>query len=53
MPVMMTLLPDFPMRTAPIGAKLSNSLDPKSLKRIFEVFLILVTFNMLRKAYFG
>jgi len=45
--ISMTLL------TSPIGAKLAHSLDPKPLKRIFAVFLILVAFNMLRKAYFG
>jgi uncharacterized membrane protein YfcA len=41
------------MLTAPVGAKLAHSLDPKPLKRIFAVFLILVAVNMLRKAYFG
>jgi uncharacterized membrane protein YfcA len=41
------------MLTAPIGAKLAHSLDPKPLKRVFAVFLILVAINMLRKAYFG
>ncbi|MBE9476405.1 MAG: sulfite exporter TauE/SafE family protein, partial [Proteobacteria bacterium] len=41
------------MLTAPIGAKLAHSLDPKPLRRVFAVFLILVALNMLRKAYFG
>ena len=41
------------MFTAPIGAKLAHSLDPKPLKRMFAVFLILVALNMLRKAYSG
>ncbi len=41
------------MFTAPIGAKLAHSLDPKLLKRMFAVFLILVALNMLRKAYIG
>ncbi|MBL4749394.1 MAG: sulfite exporter TauE/SafE family protein [Amylibacter sp.] len=41
------------MLTAPIGAKLAHTLDPKPLKRVFAVFLILVAINMLRKAYFG
>ena len=45
--ISMTLL------TAPLGAKLAHSLDPKPLKRVFAVFLILVALNMLRKAYFG
>lgn len=39
--------------TAPIGAKLAHSLNPKPLKRVFAIFLILVAVNMLRKAYFG
>jgi uncharacterized membrane protein YfcA len=39
--------------TAPIGAKLAHSLNPKPLKRVFAVFLIFVAINMLRKAYFG
>lgn len=39
--------------TTPIGARLAHATDPKPLKRIFGVFLLLVAFNMLRKAYFG
>ncbi len=39
--------------TAPLGAKLAHKLDPKRLKHIFAVFLILVAVNMLRKAYLG
>lgn len=39
--------------TAPLGAKLAHSLNPKPLKRVFAVFLIFVAVNMLRKAYFG
>jgi uncharacterized protein len=39
--------------TAPLGAKLAHALNPKPLKRVFAVFLILVAANMLRKAYFG
>lgn len=35
--------------TAPIGVRLAHSLDPKPLKRIFAVFIILVALNMLRK----
>ncbi|MFK5998176.1 MAG: sulfite exporter TauE/SafE family protein [Rhodobacterales bacterium] len=41
------------MLTAPLGAKLAHGLDPKRLRRIFAVFLILVAINMLRKAYLG
>lgn len=36
--------------TAPWGAALAHRLDPKPLKRVFGVFLILVALNMLRKA---
>jgi uncharacterized membrane protein YfcA len=36
--------------TAPLGAALAHRMDPKPLKRIFGVFLILVALNMLRKA---
>ncbi len=39
--------------TAPLGAKLAHSLNPKPLKRVFAVFLIFVAVNMLRKAYLG
>jgi len=36
--------------TAPYGAGLAHRMDPKPLKRLFGVFLILVALNMLRKA---
>jgi uncharacterized membrane protein YfcA len=36
--------------TAPWGVKLAHAMDPKPLKRVFAVFLILVAVNMLRKA---
>jgi uncharacterized membrane protein YfcA len=39
--------------TAPIGARLAHAMDPKPLKRVFAVFLILVAVNMLRKALLG
>jgi uncharacterized membrane protein YfcA len=42
--IAMTLL------TAPLGARLAHSMDPKPLKRVFAVFLILVALNMLRTA---
>jgi len=38
------------MITAPYGAKLAHSMNPKPLKRVFAVFLTLVALNMLRKA---
>jgi len=45
--IAMTLL------TAPVGARLAHAMDPKPLKRVFAVFLVLVALNMLRKAAFG
>ena len=36
--------------TAPLGARLAHAMDPKPLKRTFAFFLILVAFNMLRRA---
>jgi len=36
--------------TAPWGVKLAHAMDPKPLKRVFAVFLLLVALNMLRKA---
>lgn len=45
--IMMTLI------TAPIGARIAHGLDPKPLKRIFGVFLLLVAGNMLRKSLMG
>ncbi len=38
--------------TAPYGVRLAHAMDPKPLKRVFAVFLILVALNMLRKALF-
>lgn len=37
--------------TTPYGARLAHATDPKPLKRIFGVFLLLVAANMLRKAW--
>ncbi|MCK0119584.1 sulfite exporter TauE/SafE family protein [Loktanella sp. F6476L] len=39
--------------TAPWGAALAHKMDPKPLKKVFGVFLILVALNMLRKALIG
>ncbi len=36
--------------TAPLGVKLAHAMDPKPLRRVFAVFLILVALNMLRKS---
>jgi uncharacterized membrane protein YfcA len=41
------------MLTAPIGVSIAHRMDPKPLKRVFAVFLILVALNMLRRAFFG
>ncbi|MCX7560763.1 sulfite exporter TauE/SafE family protein [Sulfitobacter sp. F26204] len=35
--------------TAPLGVKLAHAMDPKPLRRVFAVFLIMVALNMLRK----
>ncbi len=39
--------------TTPIGVRMAHAMDPKPLKRVFAVFLILVALNMLRKALGG
>ncbi|MBD3662432.1 sulfite exporter TauE/SafE family protein [Sulfitobacter sp. TSTF-M16] len=39
--------------TTPWGVKLAHAMDPKPLKRVFAVFLVLVALNMLRKALGG
>lgn len=36
--------------TAPLGARLAHAMDPKPLKLVFAVFIILMALNMLRKA---
>jgi len=45
--IAMTLL------TTPLGVRLAHALDPKPLKRIFALFLVIVAGNMLRKALMG
>ena len=45
--IIMTLM------TAPFGVRLAHAMDPKPLKRVFAVFLVLVALNMLRKALWG
>lgn len=39
--------------TAPIGVRIAHAMDPRPLKRVFGLFLVLVALNMLRKAVFG
>jgi uncharacterized protein len=41
------------MVTTPLGARLAHALDPKPLKRIFAIFIVIVALNMLRKALAG
>jgi uncharacterized membrane protein YfcA len=36
--------------TTPWGVKLAHAMDPKPLKRIFAVFIMVMALNMLRKA---
>ncbi|MCC0079460.1 MAG: sulfite exporter TauE/SafE family protein [Rhodobacter sp.] len=38
------------MITTPWGVKLAHAMDPKPLKRVFAVFLMIMALNMLRKA---
>jgi len=38
------------MITTPWGVKLAHAMDPKPLKRVFAVFIMIMAFNMLRKA---
>ena len=39
--------------TAPWGVRLAHAMDPKPLKRVFAVFLVIVALNMLRKVVWG
>lgn len=41
------------MITAPLGVKLAHRMNPKPLKRVFALFIILMALNMLRKALAG
>ena len=36
--------------TTPIGVRLAHAMDPKPLKRVFAVFIMVMALNMLRKA---
>jgi uncharacterized protein len=36
--------------TTPWGVRLAHAMDPKPLKRVFAVFIMLMAANMLRKA---
>ena len=37
--------------TAPLGVKLAHAMDPKPLKRVFAVFIMIMALNMLRQAF--
>lgn len=39
--------------TTPWGVKLAHAMNPKPLKRIFAVFIMLMALNMLRRAFLG
>ena len=39
--------------TTPYGARIAHAINPKPLKQVFGVFLLLVAANMLRKALMG
>jgi len=41
------------MITTPWGVKLAHAMDPKPLKRVFAIFIMLMALNMLRKAIWG
>jgi len=41
------------LMTAPLGVRLAHAMDPKPLKRLFAVFIMVMAVNMLRKAYWG
>lgn len=41
------------MMTAPLGVRLAHSMDPRPLKRLFAVFIMVMAANMLRKAFWG
>jgi len=51
--VAFVLVIEMTLITAPMGARLAHAMDPKPLKRVFAVFLVLVALNMLRKAMMG
>ncbi len=36
--------------TAPLGVRLAHAMDPKPLKRVFALFILLMAANMMRKA---
>jgi len=41
------------LMTTPVGVRLAHAMDPKLLKRLFAVFIMIMAANMLRKAFLG
>lgn len=41
------------LATTPLGVKLAHAMDPRPLRRVFAVFLVVLALNMLRKAFGG
>lgn len=39
--------------TTPLGVRLAHAMDPRPLRRVFAVFLVVLALNMLRKAFGG
>lgn len=39
--------------TTPLGVRLAHAMNPRPLKRVFAVFLVVLALNMLRKAFGG
>jgi uncharacterized membrane protein YfcA len=48
--VAFTIIIAMTLITAPWGVRLAHAMDPKPLKRVFAVFLVLVALNMLRRS---
>ncbi len=51
--VAFTIIIAMTLVTTPLGVRLAHAMDPKPLKRVFAVFLVLVALNMLRRALLG
>ena len=48
--VAFTIVVAMTVLTAPIGVRLAHAMDPKPLRRVFAVFIMLMALNMLREA---
>jgi len=49
--VAFVLIVSMTMLTTPFGVRLAHGLDPKPLRRVFAVFIIVMALNMLRRAW--